>query len=147
MNLPQSATEFLDTFIGFCRRSPGNDRPLPVIHVYAFSSAEDPVVDVAERCARVMNCRVGDLGSRVVSTNTLGITGVSGSKELEIVSRALYVDRSAVGHLVRDVAPKKLMVCFSFHLPQVVADSDPLYGSIESAAKKRRASSPSPSAS
>ena len=59
MNLPQNATDFLDAFIGLARRtSKGGASPgpaaaspiplftvdnLPRIHVYAFSTAADPI--------------------------------------------------------------------------------------------------------
>jgi tRNA (guanine37-N1)-methyltransferase len=140
MNLPQSAPEFLDVFIGLSRRhndfrgsleSSVDKCVLPVIHVYAFSSSEDPVVDVAERCAGMLKCSVESLGTRIVSTASLGITGVCGSKEHKLISDAIYRDRSVVGHLVRDVAPKKMMVCLSFFLPEVVATSDPVYKCVD----------------
>ena len=138
MNLPQSAPEFLDVFVGFSRRIAKSDHPLPIIHVYAFSSAEDPVSDVANRCADIMNCHVNNLGSRVLSTTSLGITGVSGPEEFDLISKALFEERAVVGHLVRDVAPKKLMVCLSFHLPAEVANSEPICDGVGSVANKRR---------
>jgi len=73
MNLPQSATDFLDAFIGIGRRRGWIDvadegqgegkgtetqRRLPTIHVYAFSTAEEPIGDVAERSAKVLMCDV-----------------------------------------------------------------------------------------
>lgn len=51
LNLPATAVEFLDVFIGYRRRynAEGGIIPLPRIHVYAFSNAADPVNDVVER--------------------------------------------------------------------------------------------------
>ena len=84
MNLPQNATDFLDVFIGLARRKDkqGNSvfavaadaadaadaaarvsrRLLPRIHVYAFSTADDPVKDIAERSAGIMQCDPAILG-------------------------------------------------------------------------------------
>lgn len=98
MNLPQTATEFLDSFIGLRKRydDPSCYRT-PTIHVYAFSTADDVIDDVRQRCAATMR----------------------------ISSDILPAD-SIIGHIVRDVAPRKMMVCLSFALPDVVADADPL---------------------
>eukprot|EP00392_Amoebophrya_sp_AT5.2_P018416 g18949.t1 len=94
MNLPQSATEFLDAFIGYSHRyndgasagsSPdgGERRKLPVIHVYAFSTQVEhwhtAVADVAERCARAMRCDPGDLGEQRLMPTTTTTSGGGGS--------------------------------------------------------------------
>jgi len=131
MNLPQSATDFLDVFIGYSRRNneamgfqPGGTHPLPTIHVYAFSSAEDPVNDVAQRAAARLGCSIEALGSAVVTTASLGIVGICGPRELNLIAEAIYTRGNVVGHLVRDVAPKKMMVCLSFVLPECVANAE-----------------------
>ena len=129
MNLPQNATEFLDVFIGYNKRRNGVDsakKMLPTIHVYGFSSAEDPVQDVACRAALSLRCSVKELGTDVVSTSSLGIVGLSGEKENNLLADSIYKNNFVVGHHVRDVAPKKMMICLSFLLPFSVADAEPV---------------------
>ena len=129
MNLPQNATDFLDIFIGYNkRRKEANDaeKTLPTIHVYGFSAAQDPVYDLACRASSTLQCSVEDLGAKVVSTTSLGILGLSGEKENNLVLDSIYENKFVVGHDVRDVAPKKMMICLSFVLPSLVADAEPL---------------------
>jgi hypothetical protein len=139
MNLPQSAPEFLDTFIGYALRRGGGDEnsvassshtKLPVVHVYAFSHEVETwytaVADVAERCARVMNCQATELGK-------LGLVPADGTRMKEVLLATLAGDDSVEaeaedmydgicwGNLVRDVSPHKQMVCLSFRLPSSVA--------------------------
>ncbi|KAJ4975832.1 hypothetical protein NE237_000938 [Protea cynaroides] len=50
MNLPNDATEYLDAFRGiFGGRPKEKETPLPIIHVYGFSKAQDPEFDFHER--------------------------------------------------------------------------------------------------
>ena len=82
MNLPASATEFLDVFIGFeqwysshltslpannsstalaeasstRQFTPDSHVTLPRIHVYGFSTADDPVQDMIQRVAKELRC-------------------------------------------------------------------------------------------
>jgi len=103
MNLPQNAVEFLDVFIGCATRynkeaAPveqlSSDSLMPIIHVYAFSThVESPVSDVAQRAATYLQCPAN------------------------LLSEGLAFS----GHIVRDVAPKKVMVCLTFTLPHEVA--------------------------
>ena len=112
MNLPQNATDFLDVFIGLGKRL-GEARfaewkELPRIHVYAFSThVEDPVQDIVNRSAGVLQC----------DPALLKYTKTTSESE-SVIDR----DR-AVGHVVRDVSPKKVMVCLSFVLPREVCRS------------------------
>ncbi|CAB9497384.1 methyltransferase [Seminavis robusta] len=98
MNLPASAPEFLDAFRGF------TNTILPRIHVHCFApkkpetaegsaaSKEEDGVDraVVERCSNALGC-------------------------------ALDVEKHEVSvRIVRDVSPRKNMVCVSFTLPEEV---------------------------
>ncbi|KAK7272488.1 hypothetical protein RJT34_29108 [Clitoria ternatea] len=50
MNLPGEAADFLDAFRGIYKDRPKDgDFPLPMIHVYGFSKAQDPEFDFHER--------------------------------------------------------------------------------------------------
>ncbi|DBA01967.1 TPA: hypothetical protein N0F65_006700 [Lagenidium giganteum] len=89
MNLPAIALEFLDVFPGKFDEWKG---PLPTIHCYCFSTAEDPKKDVQERAEKI-------LGGHLIPETTQF-------------------------HQVRDVAPKKVMMCISFQLPPHIAYSE-----------------------
>lgn len=97
MNLPQSSISFLDVFI--------NQKCRPTIHIYAFSSEADPVNDIRLRIANVLQCDPSLLPPALLWSKTQ--------------SKAVSEDCS-IAHIVRDVAPKKVMVCLSFQLPKQV---------------------------
>jgi tRNA (guanine37-N1)-methyltransferase len=122
MNLPANATDFLDSMVGLAvlagvkkegeTHASGSHggrtaRPvMPRVHVYGFSSADDPIADMAERACGRMGCSIAALGVRDTSSN--------------VASPGKWT-----GHLVRDVAPKKLMICLSFFVPEEVAYAAP----------------------
>lgn len=90
MNLPASAVEFLDAFHGTFDRAAWEGRPLPMVHCYTFMRGAE-----AEAVA----------GVRAVLEQHLGCALDEGREsEYEV-------------HVVRDVAPNKLMLCVSFRLP------------------------------
>ncbi|KAK2758989.1 tRNA(m(1)G37)methyltransferase [Arachnomyces sp. PD_36] len=109
MNLPATAIEFLDAFIGVYAGQeslfyPFTDRKLPMIHVYCFSTHSDDVhnehVDICNRISE-------RLGFTISPEDHVGGSGNAG-RELEIYN-------------VRLVAPNKQMFCASFRLPTQVA--------------------------
>lgn len=84
LNLPASAIDFLDVFVGGVFDN-WNEDELPRIHCYCFSSAENSYErDVLERVEKVLG------GTLDPSTTCF--------------------------HLIRDVAPRKVMMCISFRL-------------------------------
>ncbi|KAH8694140.1 guanine methyltransferase Trm5 [Talaromyces proteolyticus] len=109
MNLPATAIDFLDAFVGvYTGRErffePHTDRKLPLIHVYCFSGHSDD-----ERNEHVDICqRISDrLGFTITADDTVGGSG-NPERELHI-------------HNVRLVSPNKQMFCATFRLPQEVA--------------------------
>jgi tRNA (guanine37-N1)-methyltransferase len=109
MNLPATAIEFLDAFVGVYRGQeslfqPSTDRKLPMIHVYCFSGhSEDERIDHFDICERISD-RLGFLLTPDDTVNGSGNTKI----ELDI-------------HNVRLVSPQKQMFCASFRLPEEVA--------------------------
>lgn len=113
---------------------------LPIIHVYAFSKCvETPhsaIADIAERSAGVLQCPVSLLGVQHLAASNTGIGGIASSSSSSLragsnhnfISQMIEQHSSAphapicFGHIVRNVSPKKVMVCLSFRLPKYVAE-------------------------
>lgn len=94
MNLPATATAFLDVFVGAFPAGPESPwrtgAVLPVIHCYCFSRAADMLADA--------------------------VTMVEA-----VIGTSLAPDEVVDVYDVRDVAPRKHMICVSFRLPDRVA--------------------------
>ena len=100
MNLPATAIEFLDSFIGLYQTrdrefQPHGDRNLPLIHVHLFQARRESDREESE-----------EIWSRI-------------SRYLEFELRNGQKDQEL--HYVRLVAPNKKMYCATFRLPPEVA--------------------------
>jgi len=94
MNLPACAPEFLDSFRGFDGFR-GDGEQRPTIHVHCFGGKDDEANDKAiARCEKALGCKIDKVGDSVSV------------------------------HVVRDVSPKKNMLCVSFLLPLAVKGLD-----------------------
>lgn len=109
MNLPATAIEFLDAFVGLYAGhellfAPHTSRRLPMIHVYCFSgNSDNELDDHIDICKRISE----RIGFTVTPEDRVGGLG-NQELELEIYN-------------VRLVSPKKQMFCASFRLPKEVA--------------------------
>jgi tRNA (guanine37-N1)-methyltransferase len=90
MNLPATASEFLDAFRGF------TNTILPTIHVHCFAPKEleiedkniTPEQEAINQCSKHLGCQLDSTTVKI--------------------------------HVVRDVSPNKNMLCVSFPLPEAV---------------------------
>jgi tRNA (guanine37-N1)-methyltransferase len=109
MNLPATAINFLDAFIGVYAGQeklfqPRTDRKLPLIHVYCFAgNSEDQLAERIEICDRISE----RIDYKITPEDCA--TG-SGNKAIELAIRD-----------VRLVSPTKMMYCATFRLPAEVA--------------------------
>ena len=105
MNLPASATTFLPSFIGShagmeALFEPHTDTKLPMVHVHCFTAkSEDPEVEKRAVLAEVSRELGVEIGKDEASRREGEVTVWD----------------------VRDVAPKKRMLCVSFRIPKEVA--------------------------
>eukprot|EP00957_Ditylum_brightwellii_P152927 11639788-Ditylum_brightwellii.AAC.1 len=98
MNLPANAIEFLDVFRGWKPPLPSEKKEegmYPMIHVHCFASKEEEV-GKSEALARIE-------------------TALQCKLDTSTEDNEVYV------HIVRDVSPKKNMLCVSFRLPKEVS--------------------------
>lgn len=96
MNFPSGAPEFLDIFKGLYNEWDGDLPRMPIVHCYCFIKGE---LETNSARDRVRSALFGN-----------ALNGKSILKDEEIDVR-----------VVRDVAPKKVQVCVTFTVPQVVA--------------------------
>jgi tRNA (guanine37-N1)-methyltransferase len=105
MNLPATATEFLDVFRGLFadRRDSLTPEDLPQIHCYCFSKEEAGEAGVGH-----------DYAADAIHLCEVGLGGPIDPAHCAV-------------HEVRDVAPRKRMMCVSFRLPAAIAfDAAPI---------------------
>ena len=105
-------THLLDVFVGLFDNWKGD---LPFIHCYCFSKAEDIEADVKEVATKFCGAIVCYIYLTFAITTT--------QKRCEsVLGCTLDSDKMEIFD-VRDVAPKKRMLCISFQVPEVIAFS------------------------
>ena len=82
---------------------------------------EDPIGDIVRRSAGVLRCseaclRTGRSDTATTSTTTAATTPTTTTSTTKVVAGHV-----CEGHIVRDVAPKKVMICLTFTLPAEVS--------------------------
>jgi len=93
MNLPAIAPEFLNVFRGWKQREDNNLLCLrPMIHVHCFGSKTGGDEEAINRCSKALGYKLDTIKDEVTV------------------------------HIVRDVSPKKNMLCVSFRIPNDVKD-------------------------
>ncbi|OJJ48535.1 hypothetical protein ASPZODRAFT_158221 [Penicilliopsis zonata CBS 506.65] len=113
MNLPATAIEFLDAFIGVYAGkedlfAPHTSQLLPMVHVYCFSGhSADEMDDHIDVCQRISE----RIGYTITPEDKVGGSG-NAEIELDLFN-------------VRLVSPNKQMFCASFRLPKEVAFKKP----------------------
>ena len=113
MNLPASATTFLDAFQGACPRSLWPPDALPLVHCYAFAA------DPEDHAGATRSLQMGQASSAKLEAEP-------GAGLQQRLAQALGhpLDSPLSVHNVRDVAPKKHMLCLSFRVPGAAAFPD-----------------------
>ncbi len=89
---------------------------------------EDPIGDIVRRSAGVLRCseaclRTGrsDTATTTTTPTTTTTTTAATTPTTTTSTTAVVAGHVCEGHIVRDVAPKKVMICLTFTLPAEVS--------------------------
>ncbi|KAL7748062.1 tRNA(m(1)G37)methyltransferase [Sorochytrium milnesiophthora] len=124
MNLPASALSFLDAFHGLYstlaahRQLLSTPQHLPLIHVHCFSRSATPEQDVVDRINTLLGTQL----------QLAQLSPPSGQKAAPLDLNSDVPCGHVYVHRVRNVAPRKEMLCASFRLPAEVAFAETVLG-------------------